>query len=357
MSVDPQLLQRLICPRHRTALLEDGSRLRCEDGHEYPVVEDIPVILDEGPQTLWVAELSLNSARQNGTALDPYYVDTIGIADDEKAVLRRRLLDRMADDFIDPIVSFLVGATNGIAYKHLRGRLSDYPIPELRLPTANGKVLLDVGCNWGRWCIAAARLGYVPIGVDPSLGAVLAAKRVAAQLGLYIQLVVGDARFLPFPSDSMDFAFSYSVLQHFARADAISAVKEIGRVLKTGGMSLVQMPTVCGVRCLYHQARRKFRDGRGFDVRYWSVPTLRETFVRHIGQTGVSVDCFFGIGLQASDLRLMPITYKAAIYASEVLRRASTVLPWLRYIADSVYVKSVKRTSDCAIASQLRNYG
>jgi uncharacterized protein YbaR (Trm112 family) len=154
MSVDPQLLQRLICPRHRTALLEDGSRLRCEDGHEYPVVEDIPVILDEGPQTLWVAELSLNSARQNGTALDPYYVDTIGIADDEKAVLRRRLLDRMADDFIDPIVSFLVGATNGIAYKHLRGRLSDYPIPELRLPTANGKVLLDVGCNWGRWCIA-----------------------------------------------------------------------------------------------------------------------------------------------------------------------------------------------------------
>jgi SAM-dependent methyltransferase len=167
----------------------------------------------------------------------------------------------MADDFIDPIVSFLVGATNGIAYKHLRGRLSDYPIPELRLPTANGKVLLDVGCNWGRWCIAAARLGYVPIGVDPSLGAVLAAKRVAAQLGLYIQLVVGDARFLPFPSDSMDFAFSYSVLQHFARADAISAVKEIGRVLKTGGMSLVQMPTVCGVRCLYHQARGNFATG------------------------------------------------------------------------------------------------
>jgi uncharacterized protein YbaR (Trm112 family) len=93
ISVDPQLLQRLICPRHRTALLEDGSRLRCEDRHEYPVVEDIPVILDEGPQTLWVAEASLNSARQNGTALDPYYVDTIGIADDEKAVLRRRLLD------------------------------------------------------------------------------------------------------------------------------------------------------------------------------------------------------------------------------------------------------------------------
>jgi SAM-dependent methyltransferase/uncharacterized protein YbaR (Trm112 family) len=347
MSVDPQLLERLICPRHRTALLEEGSRLRCQDRHEYPVVEDIPVILDQGPQTLWVAEASLNSAKQNRTArADPYYVDTIGIADDEKAALKQRLLDRTADDNIDPLVSFLVGATNGIAYKHLRGRLSDYPVPELRLPTTNGKVLLDVGCNWGRWCIAAARLGYVPIGIDPSLGAVLAAKRVAAQLGLDIKLVVGDARFLPFRSGSMDFAFSYSVLQHFARADAISAIKEIGRVLKIDGTSLVQMPTVFGIRCLYHQARRKFHEGQRFDVRYWSVPTLRKTFVRHIGQTGVSVDCFFGIGLQASDLRLMPITYKAAIYASEALRQASSVMPWLRYVADSVYVKSVKRTSD-----------
>jgi SAM-dependent methyltransferase/uncharacterized protein YbaR (Trm112 family) len=343
VAVDPSLLERLVCPRHATRLSEAGLSLCCEAGHQYPVVDDVPVLLDNGPQTLWVAERSLKQAEYQDVdaAADPYYPDTIGISENERAQLKRRLRSKSAG-YIDPLVSFLIGATNGLAYRHLIGKLQEYPIPELRLPPANGQVLLDVGCNWGRWSIAAARLGYMPIGIDPSLGAVLAAKRVAAQLGLNAMFVVGDARSLPFRTGSMPVVFSYSVLQHFSRLDAISAIKEIGRVLQANGRSLIQMPTVLGMRCIYHQVRRRFREARDFEVRYWSIPALRHLFTEHVGRTTFSVDCFFGIGLQAADLRLMPVSLRTVIRTSELLRKTSRVLPWFCYVADSVYVESTR---------------
>ena len=46
--------------------------------------------------------------------------------------------------------------------------------------------------------MSAAKKGYRAVGIDPSLGAVMAARRVARQLGLEIKCIVGDARFLPF---------------------------------------------------------------------------------------------------------------------------------------------------------------
>jgi hypothetical protein len=41
----------------------------------------------------------------------------------------------------------------------------------MRLPLAGSQedaawVLVDLGCNWGRWCIAAGRMGFLPVGVD-----------------------------------------------------------------------------------------------------------------------------------------------------------------------------------------------
>src|SRR4051812_30751194 len=271
MAVDPILLERLICPRHGLRLSEIGSVLYCSAGHEYAVIEDVPVLLDQGAQTLAVADASLRRASKGESATtDPFYVDTLGISESEKLLVRERL--RNPGSGFDPVVSFLVGATNGNAYKHLIGKLQDYPIPDLRLPPSHGEFLLDVGCNWGRWSLAAAKLGYIPIGIDPSLGAILAAKRAAARLGLNAKFVVGDARFLPFEAGSFNVVFSYSVLQHFNRREAAMAIKSIGRVLQVNGRSFIQMPTNLGVRCLYHQSRRRFRAARGFEVRYWSIP-------------------------------------------------------------------------------------
>jgi ubiquinone/menaquinone biosynthesis C-methylase UbiE/uncharacterized protein YbaR (Trm112 family) len=340
MAVDSFLLKRLVCPRHRIPLSELGTSLSCAEGHQYPVVDGIPILIDEGPQTIWVAEKSLEHGwhREEYEKTDPYHLGTM-ISQPERDKFQD-LLSR--PNGIDPLVSLLVAATNGMAYRHLVGALQGYPIPQLRLPPGNGDLLLDIGCNWGRWSIAAARLGYLPIGIDPSLGAVLAARRVATQLGLDIRFVVGDARSLPFPKDCFDIVFSYSVIQHFSRHDALAAIREIGRTLQPKGRCFVQMPTAFGVRCLYHQARRGFRERGGFDVRYWTLPALRRMFSDYVGRTTFSVDCFFGIGLQPSDLQFMPPIIRAAIRTSELLRAISRLAPWLRYVADSVYVESTK---------------
>jgi len=239
----------------------------------------------------------------------------------------------------------MIGATSGYSYKHLIGNLKSYPIPELRLPEANGKTFLELGCNWGRWCIAAARKGYAVVGIDPSLGAILAARRVAEQLGLPIKYLVADARYLPFKQTSFDTIFSYSVLQHLSKDNVKHVLAEVARVLKPGGTSLIQMPNLLGIRCLWHQAKRRFRKARGFEVRYWSLPELKKTFVDKIGETTISVDCYFGLGLQKADTDLMPPELKLIMNLSEVLRSISHKLSILKYVADSVYVKSIR--SNC----------
>jgi SAM-dependent methyltransferase/uncharacterized protein YbaR (Trm112 family) len=342
VELDPWLADNLVCPRHQTPLENRTDDLVCPHGCRFPVVENVPVmLLEEERQTIESCNHSLRLARQ-GPGEMGLYTESIGLNEQE----RRGILDlARGGSKIDPAVAFLVGATNGIAYKHLIGTLDSYPIPELRLPAGNGRRMLDIGCNWGRWCMAAARKGYRPVGIDPSLGAIMAARRVARQLNVEAFFVVGDARFLPFKSGVFDQVFSYSVIQHFSREDAARTIAQAGRVLKEGGASLVQMPTKIGVRCLYHQAKRGFREGTGFEVRYWTIPALYSLFASKIGNSRFSVDCFFGIGLQKSDQGLMPPGLRMAVSASETLRAISRAVPPLVWLADSVYVSSVKTIS------------
>ena len=343
--LDPWLESRLVCPRdHGPLIRRGGDRLECEQQHGYPIIAGVPVLLrDDMPQTIGVAERSLVAAREPSPrtdAIDSLYVDTLGISEEEKqgvVEMARR------GGAIDPVVAYMVGATNGILYKDAIGKLDHYPIPVLRMPPGAGRRLLDIGCNWGRWSIAAARLGYRPIGIDPSLGAVLAAKRVSEKLGLDVQFCVGDGRFLPFAPASFDCAFSYSVLQHMSVENVSLVLEALRRVVQSGGEALVQMPNKYGVRCLYHQARRRFREPRDFEVRYWTLADLAAKFEEKLGPAEISVDCFFGLGLQASDAPMMPSAKRALIHGSEALRRVSHYVPLLSHAADSVYVRATTR--------------
>ena len=298
----------LVCPRDRSAL-RDGV---CEQGHEYPLVDGVPVLLvdDEAPT--------------------------------HAACGRVEELPPPPTEGIDPFVQEVIGATCGRLYEHLIAELPEYPIPELRLPPGDGRAFLEVGSNWGRWCVAAARRGYAPTGIDPSLKGVQAARRVAEQLGVDAEYVVGDARRLPFPDASFDAVFSYSVFQHFSKQDALAAFDEIGRVLKPGGESLIQMANLYGAKSLWNQAReRRFREPRTlFDVRYWGPRELRGELERRVGPTSLSVDGFFTLNPQPTDLALLPARYRAVVRTSETLRRVSDVVTPLTYVADSVYARS-----------------
>lgn len=342
---DPWLVEHLACPADRRRLRLDGDSLTCAEAHRYPIVDGVPVMLPEG-QSPTMAGTEHSLRRAHGESVDPrrpdLYLESLGISADEKSGVVE-LAGRGGP--IDPVVAYLVAATNGLMYRHLVGALKRYPIPSLPLPAGEGRLLLDVGCSWGRWSLAAHARGYEVVGVDPSLGAVMAARRVARQLGAPNRYVVGDARCLPFVPELFDVAYSYSVVQHFSRPDAAAAVGELGRVLKPGGLAKVQMATRYGLRCLYHQARRGFRDGEGFEVRYWSVGELSRLFGALVGETRFEVDGFFGIGLQASDESLMTPLLRRALHASEILKSVSRSIPALGRVADSVFAMAINSPS------------
>ena len=328
--MNPSLLALLACPRDAQPLEQRDGRLVCPAGHTYAIVDGIPVLLrDDVEQTHWVADESLASARGGTPAADP------------PARPEPSPEAESREGGIDPYVQAWIGATGGIMYASVINRLHAYPIPVLPHAPGGGRTLLDIGCNWGRWTIAAARRGYRAIGVDPSLQALRVARRVCRQLGVDADFVAGDARYLPFRGGSVDTAFSYSVLQHFSKDDARAAVAEIGRVLKRDGDALVQMPNRFGLRCLYHQARRGFREPILFQVRYWTPRELRHVFGA-IGPVTLTVDGFFSLNAQPAEAHLLPLRFRAVISASTLLRRLSSIVPPLTAAADSLYVHATR---------------
>lgn len=311
----------LVCPRDKQNLQDEGTHLVCRQGHRYAVVEGVPILLVSDAEQTHIEGTRALAVAETGDASS---LASFSLAAGE----------------IDPFVRNSIGATNGGLYAHLVGTLTEYPIPNLRLPPGEGRPFLEVGCNWGRWCIAAARLGYRTVGIDPSLKSIRAANRVARQLGIDATYVVADARYLPFRDHSFDQVFSYSVLQHLSKENTLASLSEIHRTLRSGGNALIQMPNVFGVRCLYHQIRRGFRKARDFEVRYWRPAELVSAFAAYIGPSELSVDGYFSLNVQPSDIHLLPARYRALVKASEGLRHISRTLPLLVKVADSLYISS-----------------
>lgn len=319
----------LVCPRDKRELKTSGDKLICAENHSYPVVEDVPIMLVEEEEHIhgYITET----------------LESVAKIQSSGEIERETEIDSSDETAVDEYVQAEIPYTCGNLYMPLLHKLTRYPIPEFRLPTGAGERLLDVGCNWGRWTIAAARNGYQPVGIDPSLKAVLAARRISKQLNVATDFVVGDARYLPFADDCFDVGFSYSVLQHFSKENAKISLEEIGRAVKKDNKVVVQMPNKFGVRSFYQRARRGFTEGENFDVRYWSPSELTETFRKIFGETRMSVDCYFGLNIQKSDIDILPTKFKVVVHSSEVLRRMSKRIPALVNVADSVYLESINQ--------------
>lgn len=300
--------------------LQGNSSIVCREGHRFEVDERAPVLFDQ-------------SRPQPVHATFPLPSDV-------------RLPERaLAGDEVDPFVQSQVAATCGNLYVHLVGKLRRYPIPVIPVPHASpGQVLVDIGASWGRWSVAAAKLGYTVLSVEPWGAASQACGRVARQLGVdkAIAQVHADAGQLPFDDESVDVFFSYSVIQHFTREHAASAFQEAARVLKPGGLLKVQMPNRLGVRQTWNRYRHS-EEGQLFGVRMWSLSELESLALESVGPASFEVDGFFGLGIQASDLPLLSRKHRAVVRGSLLLTAASRRVPMLAKFADSVWVVSRKR--------------
>jgi len=150
--MDQWYLDNLVCPLDKLPLKYKDNALFSSSGIKYPIVDGVPImLLDNVEQTLPQATASIERAKSNLNSIDSravnLYLESLGINEEEKkGVIQLSTCD---DLNIDPVVSYMIGSTSGYAYKELIGKLKNYPIPELRLPDGNGKLLLDVGCSWG----------------------------------------------------------------------------------------------------------------------------------------------------------------------------------------------------------------
>ncbi len=92
---------------------------------------------------------------------------------------------------------------------------------------------LDVGCGEGRFCRMLREAGIAAIGIDPT-EALLARARLLDPDGDYR---VGRAEALAFPDATFDLVVSY--LTFIDIADIATAIAEITRVLRPGGVLLI----------------------------------------------------------------------------------------------------------------------
>lgn len=249
--------------------------------------------------------------------------------------------DGTASQRIDTFVNDWIVNTNGNLYWRVRGRLSRYPIPRWPFGDGEGRLLVDLGCSWGRWSIAAARAGFRPIGVDVHVDALAAAARVSRQLNAGSSFLCGDVDALPIGSQSVDCVFSYSVLQHIDKTRVRRAFHEIARVLKPGGRCIIQLPNTLGPLSLLQQLKRGFRDASPgtFEMRYWSRREIRES-LRNAGLQEIEIhpDGFFSQNPQLADLDLLTPSGKLIVVASYAGRQVADAWPLLTRLADSLWI-------------------
>ncbi len=106
------------------------------------------------------------------------------------------------------------------------------------LPAEAGpRRILDAGCGTG-WNLQDLSSMGETHGLDLSPLAVLATR------GRGGRVVQGDVLGLPYASGSFDVVTSFDVLYHAWVQDDAQAVRELGRVLKPGGLILIKVPAL-----------------------------------------------------------------------------------------------------------------
>jgi SAM-dependent methyltransferase len=195
----PSLEALLRCPTCDEAIVLGADEARCSSGsHSFPVVEGIPVFVDEE---------ALAAEPQYGSQRAYFDSEFAGYAEYRLENWRRSYLDRLRE----------AGALDG--------------------------PLVDVGVGGsGYTVIEAARAGQTAIGCDLSLEGLLAARRFAASEGVADRTlwVCCSAERLPLASASFASALAIAVLEHVP--DDAAALSELARVLEPGGRAWVTVP-------------------------------------------------------------------------------------------------------------------
>ena len=96
--------------------------------------------------------------------------------------------------------------------------------------------MLDLGCGEGKIAEIIFGKKHIDVGMDPEPEMVTQ----AIKNSIYKKVVPGDARDMPFKSNSFNFIFSNSVIEHIDGIDSV--IKEASRILISGGSFMFTVP-------------------------------------------------------------------------------------------------------------------
>jgi SAM-dependent methyltransferase len=101
--------------------------------------------------------------------------------------------------------------------------------------------ILDFGCGIGNTVrlLAKAFPKAVVTGVDPSPESIHVARELSSSDARRCRFVVQEKARLPFPDESFDVGFTSNVFHHIPRRDHLGWIRELGRVVRPGGILLL----------------------------------------------------------------------------------------------------------------------
>jgi len=105
-----------------------------------------------------------------------------------------------------------------------------------------GKKILEIGAGTGRDSFPLITHGADVVQLDYAENSLRILKRLAEDMQLPATIVGGDTFQLPFPDATFDVVFHQGLLEHFRQPQADALLKENIRVLKQGGLLLVDVP-------------------------------------------------------------------------------------------------------------------
>ena len=247
------------------------------------------------------------------------------------------------------IVQLQIAATNGIQYQDTVGKLDGYPTYNLPVPAVESGLMLDIGTGWGRWLVAGAQKGYIPIGVDLRLEFCETAINTLHAQKKNGYAVVADLKNLPFKSNIFDLVWSFSVIQHTCKERCLACLTHVNRLLTNKGFTYLEFPNKEGFRNRMGPAKinaSKEDDYKSWHVRYYSVEEYREMFKAVFGNFDYDVHSFLGIGVLREDLKYVTLKNKIMCAMSLLGSSLAKHNTFLKNRSDSLYLKAFKNKSD-----------
>lgn len=241
-----------------------------------------------------------------------------------------------------------IAATNGIHYVDRIGKVKDYPKYNLPLPYVEKGLMLDIGNGWGRWLVAGANKGYIPVGIDIRHEFCKVARQTLHDHNRDGYTVVADLKNLPFKNNIFDLVWSFSVIQHTHKERLLSCLSDINRVLTETGYTFLEFPNKNGIRNKITNVKTEqlsANDYISWSVRYYTVEEYRNFFLNVFDNFSFENHSFLGIGVLPEDMKYVSTKNKIICAVSLFGSFITKVIPVLKYYSDSIYIKASKQQS------------